>query len=362
MKRNEEKNVWNFFQATVVIGVSLALLIPGSCPFIQASVNAAGTGSYVVYTIENPEVDFEVIDAEPFDGYGDNGPYATFNDVLLGTIGECRSMVEFDITNFSVPPGEIISAATLEMVITDINLSGLGVNGETPESVVVDGYIGNGLAELSDFQAGDGNVLDTVDTPDPQVGQTLSFDVTTFVTELVNAGQHFVGLAVRAGTFGGLWVTEGSVYPKLTIETMPAPQPDLHCDGSLSWSSVTAGSTVEGSFEVSNIGDNGSMLTWQIDSTPSWGTWSFVPSNGTDLPKGTIQVVNVTVVAPSEKHAEFNGTVRVVNLENPDDYEDIPVYLKTPLTLKNPSFQLFLERLFQRFPRAFPILRQLVGY
>jgi hypothetical protein len=177
-----------------------------------------------VFTIEDPPVDFEVIDAEPFDGIGDNGPYSTFNDVLLGTEGEARSMAEFDISPFSVPPGEYISSATLEVMITEIDIYGLGVNGETPASVAVDGYVANGVAELSDFQAGDGNVLYSVATPDPQIGQVLSFDVTAFVTDLVNAEESFVGLAVRAETFGGLWVTEGSGYPKLTIETTSESQ------------------------------------------------------------------------------------------------------------------------------------------
>ena len=130
-------------------------------------------------------------------------------------------MAEFDISPFSVPPGEYISVATFEVMITEIEIYGLGVNGETPESLGVDGYVGNGIEELSDFEAGDGNLLDSVPTPDPQIGQLLTFDVTSFVTEMVNAQEQWVGLTVRAETFGGLWVTEGGVYPKLTIETIP---------------------------------------------------------------------------------------------------------------------------------------------
>jgi len=182
-----------------------------------------------VFTIENPPVDFQVVDAEPFDGIGDNGPYSTFCDVLLGTLGEIRSMAEFDISPFTVPAGEFISAATLEVMITEIDIYGLGVDGETPGSLAVDGYVANGVAELSDFQAGDGNVLDSVATPDPQIGQVLSFDVTSFVTELVDAEEPFVGLTVRAESFGGLWVDEGGVFPKLTIETgIPG---DINHDG-----------------------------------------------------------------------------------------------------------------------------------
>lgn len=176
-----------------------------------------------LFTIEDPPVDFEVVDADPFDGIGDNGPYSTFNDALLGTLGECRSMAEFDISPFNVPPGEVISSATFEVRITAIDIYGLGVNGETPENLVADGYVGNGLEELVDFQAGDGNVLDSVPTPDPWIGQVVSFDVTSHVTELVAAEETYVGLTVRAGTFGGVWVTEGSGYPKLIIETEPDP-------------------------------------------------------------------------------------------------------------------------------------------
>ena len=205
-----------------------------ACLFMVVTLGGAPVLADSVFTIEDPPVDCEVVDAEPFDGYGDNGPYSTFNDALLGTLGECRSMAEFDISPFSVPPGEYISSATLEVVITEIEIYGLGVNGETPESVGVDGYVGNGVEELSDFEAGDGNLLDSLPTPDPQVGQLLTFDVTSFVTEIVNAQEQWVGLTVRAETFGGLWVTEGGVYPKLTIETETEPEPcvgDIDGDG-----------------------------------------------------------------------------------------------------------------------------------
>lgn len=182
---------------------------------------AATAPAQSLFTIEDPPVDFEVIDAEPFDGIGDNGPYSTFNDALLGTLGECRSMAEFDLSPFSLPPGEVISSARFEVRITEIDIFGLGVNGETPASLAVDGYVGDGMAELADFQAGDGNQLDTVPTPDPWIGQVLSFDVTSFVTELVAVHETYVGLTVRAETFGGLWVEEGSGYPKLIIESQP---------------------------------------------------------------------------------------------------------------------------------------------
>jgi len=358
------RHVKNMY-AAIAIGITLALVLPGSIvladddnttTFVRTSADA-GTE----FTIEDPPVDCEVIDADPFDGIGDNGPYSTFNDVLLGTLGECRSMAEFDISPFSVPPGWMISKATFEVIITNIEIYGLGVNGETPESVVVDGYVGNGIEELSDFQAGDGNVLDTIETPDPQIGQVLSFDVTSFVTELYNAQEHYVGLTVRAGTFGGLWVTEGGVYPKLTIETYYYAKPDLTCKGSLGWTRVKPGETVSGTFQVGNLGENGSLLNWKVDSVPEWGNWTLTPDTGSDLIAGQWTTVTATVVAPQETKTNFTGTVRIINLENSSDFCEISVYLVTPLKQELYAHQFF-EKLFHRFPNAFPLLRHLMGY
>jgi hypothetical protein len=373
MLRNK---LWKKGLVAVVIGVALALLMLGSAAAanygktakVQASVNTivASTTRDIIYvdattifTIENPPVDFEVVDADPFDGFGDNGPYSTFNDALLGTLGECRSMAEFDISPFSVPPGEFISVATFEVNITEIDVFGLGVDGETPESLAVDGYVGNGLEELSDFEAGDGNVLDSIATPDPQIGQVLSFNVTSFVTDLVNAQEQYVGLTIRAETFGGLWVTEGGVFPKLTIETIPEPEPDLDCNGSLSWTDVKPGETVAGSFTVENKGEPLSMLDWEVIEWPDWGTWMFDPSTGDDLtPEDEPVIVNVTVVAPDEQNKEFIGTVKIVNKGNASDNCTIPVTLKTPRNKPyiNTPFLNFL----QSHPNLFPILQRLL--
>ncbi len=138
-------------------------------------------------------------------------------------------------------------------------------------------------------------------------------------------------------------------------------EPNLDCTGSLTWSSVQPGQTVQGSFQVQNSGQNGSLLNWKIDtSSISWGTWSFSPMDGQDLtPEDGLVNVQVTVIAPDDKNKEFTGYVRVENTENTADFGLIPVNLQTP---KDSWFvgSFFLTWLFERFPHAFPLVRHLL--
>ncbi len=139
-------------------------------------------------------------------------------------------------------------------------------------------------------------------------------------------------------------------------------QPDLSCGGRLSWTDVSPGSTVTGYFYVENIGDPTSLLDWEIESKPEWGTWTITPEEGYDLtPEHEPYVVEVSVEAPDKKNSEFTGEVKIVNSENSSDYCTIDASLSTP---KNKPFDFqfnLLSWLFERFPHAFPILRQLLG-
>jgi hypothetical protein len=127
---------------------------------------------------------------------------------------------------------------------------------------------------------------------------------------------HTANFCIKAFTTGGM---------------VPPMNPDLNCEGSLSWTGIKPGATVHGNFTVENIGDPTSPLDWKIVEWPTWGTWSFQPQNGTGLkPEDGAINVQVWVVAPSQK-AVFNGTVKIVNLHNPNDYAEIPVYMKTPI-------------------------------
>ncbi len=139
------------------------------------------------------------------------------------------------------------------------------------------------------------------------------------------------------------------------------PIPDLYTIGSLSWTDVKPGSTVTDDFRVKNVGDPGSLLDWEITEWPDWGTWTFTPSSGEDLtPEDDYITVEVEVVAPDENEENFTGEVKVVNLEDPDDFEIIDVSLTTP---RNKAFNIFLQFLsfLEQHPNLFPILRHLLG-
>lgn len=156
--------------------------------------------------------------------------------------------------------------------------------------------------------------------------------------------------------------------PTWRFITKISPVPDLDCSGNLNWIDVEPGSTVTGNFTVSNIGEVDSLLDWEIISWPEWGTWSFDPSNGSDLtPADGPVTVQVSVVAPKQVAVgireglgkEYTGEVKVVNKENSSDYCTISAYMKVPKDKAfNSNFNL-LNWLFEMHPRMFPMLRLL---
>jgi len=196
------------------------------CLAIVCAGAAASAWAGASFVVADPPVACGVIDRVPFDGMGDTGPF-DYDTVLLGTQGEKRAMAEFDISAFTLPPGEQISSAIFEVQVYSDYCGGLGAPyGLLPNTLAVDGYVGNGLAELSDFEAGNGNFLVRVVSSSVHYGDVLSFDVTPFVSQLVSAGHSWVGLTVRAEQIGSLSIWDGMPgYPRLTITTTPIPEP-----------------------------------------------------------------------------------------------------------------------------------------
>ncbi|MDH7507067.1 MAG: hypothetical protein QHH15_04700, partial [Candidatus Thermoplasmatota archaeon] len=153
--------------------------------------------------------------------------------------------------------------------------------------------------------------------------------------------------------------TQGPVW---SFKTMEEPQyfPNLDCIGTLSWVNVKTGSTVTGNFKVQNIGDPTSELYWRIEDYPEWGTWTFNPDHGDALtPEDGYRTVQVSVVAPPDKKTEFTGEVKIININDPDDFETIPVTLKTPRV--NPIYTNILERFLEKYPNFFALLKIIFG-
>ena len=113
-----------------------------------------------------------------------------------------------------------------------------------------------------------------------------------------------------------------------SINAVDDPVPDLDCDGCLCWTEVEPGETATGRFTVENIGDPESLLDWEIESYPDWGTWTFDPDSGTGLtPEDGGITVDVEVVWPEEADG---GEIKIVNCENPDDFCIIDICIPPP--------------------------------
>ena len=129
------------------------------------------------------------------------------------------------------------------------------------------------------------------------------------------------------------------------------PEPDLSAAGEINFVNVTAGSTNTGTITLTNAGSAGSTLNWDIESYPDWGTWTFSPDGGsTDF--GNLVNIEVSIVAPDEQESAFTGEIKLVNIDNTDDFTIIQCSLSTPKVK-----QSFIHR----FIDNFPILRSIFG-
>jgi len=150
--------------------------------------------------------------------------------------------------------------------------------------------------------------------------------------------------------YSGEALSTSVYYDDISIDQEAGADPDLNCEGSLSWVNVSTGETLTGSFTVENVGGAGTLLDWEITDWPSWGTWEFDPESGDDLtPEDGPITVEVTCIAPKDKNEEFKGKIVIENLENSDDECSIDISLTTPKGKSMFVFQI-LERIIHRFP------------
>jgi hypothetical protein len=130
----------------------------------------------------------------------------------------------------------------------------------------------------------------------------------------------------------------------LTVE-YTSKIPDLSCEGELIWSEVKPGSTVNDNIIITNIGESYSLLDWEIKEWPNWGEWTFSQTSGYNLkPEDGEITIDISINMPDEPEKEFLGELKIINKENPGDYETIPISITTP-KYKNDIFDKLLTHL-----------------
>lgn len=135
--------------------------------------------------------------------------------------------------------------------------------------------------------------------------------------------------------------------------------PNLYSEGNLHWSDIKPGSQIKNNIIVQNVGQPNSKLDWRIDSYPEWGNWTFNPDGGDELePEDGAIIVEITIDIPNDQQASFSGQVKIVNIENDDDFEILEV---TVSTVKNKEIQHPFIRFIKHHSPLLEILQYAFG-
>jgi len=156
-----------------------------------------------------------------------------FDVVANGPLGEVATFAEYNLGDFSLDANTTINRAVFETPLHSVWVGGRDVGiegGLNPGSLGIFGYVGNGAADASDFQAG--TFLSSIDISSfpPLVNNNtfVSFDVTPFVKARVHSDDPFAGFGIRALNPGAVSLYGSRQFgnpPKLIIETTPVPEP-----------------------------------------------------------------------------------------------------------------------------------------
>jgi len=128
-------------------------------------------------------------------------------------------LAEFNISSFFLAPNTIIRSAVFQDKISR-------VGGFRPGTLGISGYAGNGIAEAYN-PLSQGVFLSSVDISSSSPGDTLNFDVTTFVNQRVSNGNIFAGFAINISSWGFVTLggTDALGRSSLVIETVDAAEP-----------------------------------------------------------------------------------------------------------------------------------------
>jgi C1A family cysteine protease len=153
------------------------------------------------------------------------------------------------------------------------------------------------------------------------------------------------------------WYGTGNFCIKALTNKWTPTQPDIECNGILNWTDVKPKEVINGIITVNNVGQPFSCLDWKIDEYPNWGNWDFNPSNGENLkPESDPVSIEVTVTSPNQGNQNFDGELKIINRDDPDDYSIINISLSTS---KKKSFNSITKdsiRLFEIFPFLKPYI------
>ncbi len=192
----------------------------------------------------------------------------------------------------------------------------------------------------------------TIISPEPYVETPLNWSKYTYKLDPYDDQTIYIGIHC---------VSYDSWFLMIDDFIVTEGDPAICCDGSLSWKDVPAGGTVSDTFEISNCGDNGTLLNWQFESAPIWpgAIFEIEPDSGQELQEGEIVTITVNVTAPTNKSEEYTGTIKMINSDDPTDFCEIDVSLTTPRS--RTPYNSLIQRLLESYPNLFQILRYFFG-
>jgi len=179
------------------------------------------------FTLTDPEIFFVTSSGYVSNAMADIGSRSYSVQKLYGNY-ETRAFYEFNIGNLSLAPNTVIKRAILKTPLRNVS--------PTFGSLFLRllGYVGNGQADRSDFNAGvsiGGNEVMDANSYPRIPRDSIDFDVTPFVNERVNSRDDFAGFGFRVANSRVIWTSAAlrddyNAPPSLIIETADATVPE----------------------------------------------------------------------------------------------------------------------------------------